>query len=262
MGFTKSEVDPDLYLIQVGEDPLILVLYVGDLFLTRAKKLISSRKRDLVLKFKMNDIGLMHYFLGLEVWLQPSEIFLREGKYAVEILRRFGMMDCKSMTTPMITNLKNLGVSNSYLVDSTLYRKLICSLMYLVNIKSDIFFVVNTLSHFIVELRQVHWVVVKHVLRYLRGTIVFFLRHVEGDGVGLHGYSYSDWAGIAIDRKRAYGGCFILGSIVLCWFSRKHTFVALSLAKQSIWQLIFLVVRLFGFAIFLQGYLVRCWGLM
>jgi hypothetical protein len=76
MGFTKSEADPNLYLIWVGEDPLILVLYVDDLFLMGAEKLIASCKRDLDLEFEMKDIGLMHYFLGLEVWQQPNEIFL------------------------------------------------------------------------------------------------------------------------------------------------------------------------------------------
>jgi hypothetical protein len=93
MGFTKSEADPNLYLIQVGEDPLILVLYVVDLFLTGEEKLIASCKRNLASEFEMKDIGLMHYFLGLEVWQQPGEIFLRQGKYVVEILRRLGMMD-------------------------------------------------------------------------------------------------------------------------------------------------------------------------
>jgi hypothetical protein len=111
IGFTKSEADPNLYLIQVGKDPLILVLYVDDLFLMGAKKLIASCKRDLASKFEMKDIGLMHYFLGLKVWQQPDEIFLGHGKYPIEILRRFGMIDYKSMTTPMITNLKKLGAS-------------------------------------------------------------------------------------------------------------------------------------------------------
>jgi hypothetical protein len=82
MGFTKSEADPNLYLIQVGEDPLILVLYVDDLFnlfLTGVEKLITSCKRVLDSKFEMKDIGLMHYFLGLEVWQQPGEMFLGQG---------------------------------------------------------------------------------------------------------------------------------------------------------------------------------------
>jgi hypothetical protein len=146
MGFTKSEVEPNLYLIQVGEDPLILVLYVDDLFLTGAEKLIASCKKDLTLEFEMKDIGLMDYVLGLEVWQQSSKIFLTRGKYAVEILRRFEMLDCKSMTTPTITNLKKLGASNSDLVGPMMYRKLIGLLIYLVNTRPNICFIVNTLS--------------------------------------------------------------------------------------------------------------------
>jgi hypothetical protein len=68
LGFNKSDADPNLYLLQVGKDPLILVLYVDDLFLTRVEKLITRFKKELASKFEMKDIGLMHYFLGLEVW--------------------------------------------------------------------------------------------------------------------------------------------------------------------------------------------------
>jgi hypothetical protein len=128
------------------------VLYVDDLFLTGEEKPIASCKRDLASEFEM-DIGLMHYFLGLEVWQQSGKIFLRQGKYAVEILKRFEMMDCNSMTTPTITNLKKLGASDSNLVDPTMYNQLIGSLMYLVNTRSDISFVVNILSQFMVEPR-------------------------------------------------------------------------------------------------------------
>jgi hypothetical protein len=54
----------------------------------------------------MKDLGTMHYFLGIEVWQKPGEIMLSQGKYVVEILKRFEMMDCKSMSTPMTMNLK------------------------------------------------------------------------------------------------------------------------------------------------------------
>jgi hypothetical protein len=67
MGFEKSEVDPNLYFIVVGDDPLILVLYVDDLFITGAERLVDGCKQSLASKFEMKDIGLMHYFLGLEV---------------------------------------------------------------------------------------------------------------------------------------------------------------------------------------------------
>ena len=69
------------------------------------------------------------------------------------------------MSTPMVTNWKKLHASEGELVDSTLYRQLIGSLMYLVNSRPDLCFAVNTLSQFMVEPRRVHCVATKHVLR-------------------------------------------------------------------------------------------------
>jgi hypothetical protein len=68
MGFTKSEAGSNLYYIFAQIDLLILVLYVNDLFLTGAKKLIAGCKEDMAIEFEMKDINLVHYFLGLEVW--------------------------------------------------------------------------------------------------------------------------------------------------------------------------------------------------
>jgi hypothetical protein len=83
LGFEKSEVDPNLYFIVVGEDPLILLLYVDDIFITGVERLISNCKESLASEFEMTDIGLMHYFLGLEVWQEPGHIFLGQGSMYV-----------------------------------------------------------------------------------------------------------------------------------------------------------------------------------
>ena len=79
------------------------------------------------------------------------------------------MLDCKSMTTPMVSNLNKLheSASGSYVVDPTMYRQLIGSLLYLVHTREDICFAVSALSHFVFEPRHIHWVVSKHVLKYL-----------------------------------------------------------------------------------------------
>ena len=145
MGFQKSEADPNLYFIMVGHDPLIL-LYVDDLFITGGERPIVACKKDFAIEYEMTDIGLMHYFLGLEVWQEPGHIFLGQGKYVVDILRRFRMEDCRPMSTPMVTNWKKLHASEGGLVGPTLYRQLIGSLMYLVNSWPDLCFAVNTLS--------------------------------------------------------------------------------------------------------------------
>ena len=88
----------------------------------------------------------MHYFLGLEVWQNLEGIFLNQGKYAVEVLKRFEMLECKAMATPMDSKLKLLANDSSELMDVTQYRQIIGSLMYLTNTKLDIYFAVNTLS--------------------------------------------------------------------------------------------------------------------
>jgi hypothetical protein len=68
LGFNKSVADPNLYYHIVGDEYLILVLYVDDLFLTGSERLIDECKRALASEFEMKDLGKMHYFLGLEVW--------------------------------------------------------------------------------------------------------------------------------------------------------------------------------------------------
>ena len=142
----------------------------------------------------MKDLGLMHYFLGLEVWQHEDEIFLSQGRYTIDILRRFGMMDCKSMTTPMMMNLKKLSgvVADSNLVDPTVYRQLVGSLMYLVNTRPDIYFAVSTLGQFMCESRKMHWVAAKHVFRHLCGTVGYGMRYNSNSDLTLVSYPDSD----------------------------------------------------------------------
>ena len=86
------------------------------------------------------------------------EIFLSQCKYRVEILKKFGMLNCKPMATLMVMNLKKLSVSfsDSDDINPTLYRQLIGSLMYLVNTRLDIFYAVTALSQFMSQTRQTH----------------------------------------------------------------------------------------------------------
>jgi hypothetical protein len=83
LGFTKSKVDSNLYFKVMNDEPIILLLYVDDLFLTQEENLITDCKKKLVAEFEMKYLGLMHHFLGLEVWQSPQKIFLSQGKCAV-----------------------------------------------------------------------------------------------------------------------------------------------------------------------------------
>jgi hypothetical protein len=120
LGFTKGKYDSNLYFKVMNDEPIILLLYVYGLFLTGEENLIIDCKKKLTEKFEMKDLGMMHYLLGLEVWQSLEKIFLNQGKYAVEILKRFDTLECKSMNTPMETKFKLLVDTSLQLVDVTL----------------------------------------------------------------------------------------------------------------------------------------------
>jgi hypothetical protein len=98
--------------------------------MTGLEKLMDDCKREISIEFEMKYLGMMNYFLGLEVWQKDEQIFLGKGKYVVETLKYFGMQSCRPMATPMVTNWKNIDASNSKGVYPTLYRYPIGSLMY------------------------------------------------------------------------------------------------------------------------------------
>jgi hypothetical protein len=141
LGFNKSVVDPNLYYYIVGDESLILVTYSGSL--------VVGYKQALTSDFEMKDLGMMHYFLGQEVWQRTDEIFLSQGKYTVGILKKFSMTECKSMPTPMVMDLKKMNDDDSDEIDP----QLIGSLMYLVNTRPDICYAVNVLSQFMSQSR-------------------------------------------------------------------------------------------------------------
>ena len=124
-----------------------------------------------------------------------------QGKYEVEILKRFGMMGCKAMTTPMASNLKLLSVASSESVDTMMYHQMICFLMYLTDTRLDICFVVDILRH-------VHLMVAKNAVRYLKGTIDYGLKYEANQKINLEGYVDLDWSVPFIGRA-LWGACLV-----------------------------------------------------
>ena len=141
------------------------------------------------------------------------------------------MEDCRPMSTPMITNWKQLHASEGKLVDPTIYRQLIGSLMYLVNTRPDLCFAVNTLSQFMVEPRSVDRCKARFEISCRDSGLWSGLQ--GSDGVGLVGFTDSDWAGCVRDRKSTSGCCFSLGSTAVSWFSQKHNSIALSSVEDE-----------------------------
>eukprot|EP00253_Pinus_taeda_P005792 PITA_05792 len=180
VGFQRSESDDTLYVRQQGKYLVILVMYVDDLIITgNHDDHIAQVKKELQAGFKMTDLGLLHYYLGVEVFQCPHHIFISQSKYVAEVLQRFGMQYCKPVLTPMEQNLKLSKFEGGEKVDSTTYRQLIGSLIYLTNTRPDLSYAVSILSRFMQEPRDSHWNATKRVLRYIQGTKDFGLLYTK-----------------------------------------------------------------------------------
>jgi hypothetical protein len=223
LGISKSIADPNLYIKVVQNQTLILALYVDDLFLLGVEHLIDECKREPAYEFEMKYLGLLHYFLVLEVQQKTSEIFLSQRKYVQDILSKFRMTDCKPMVTLMVTNLKKLhdAVIGSDPVDLTQYQQLIGSLLYLVHTRPDICYAVSALSQFMSS------------SKHIKGTQDYGLRYTLGGGVLLHGFFDSNWARSVQNRKSTSRFCFSMGSAMVFWLSRKQGLVTLSTTEAE-----------------------------
>eukprot|EP00253_Pinus_taeda_P036492 PITA_36492 len=233
LGFTKSEADANRYHIIVDGKLLIIVLYVDDLILIGDDELIKPCKKDFAREFEMKDMGLMHYFLGMELWKKDGEVFVSQGKYANEILRRFHIDTCKPMETPLAGTWRKEDATSGEVVAATVYRQLVGSLMYLVNTRLDLCFALNQLSQAMVQPTKLFWKAAKHVLIYLRGTTQYGLWYKWTEGVKLQGFKDADWEATPSNRKSTFGGIFNLGSVAVSWYSWKQRSVALSSAEAE-----------------------------
>ena len=145
----------------------------------------------------------------------------------------FRMLDCKEIATPMASNLKLMSDTSIETVDAMMYHRMIGSLMYLMNTRSNICFALNTLSQFLMDPRHLHLIAAKHVLRYLKGTVDYGLKYDANKNIILHGYVDSDWPSSAIDRKSTSGYCFSFGYGMISWFNMKQSCMVLSTTKAE-----------------------------
>ena len=102
LGFKKSLSEATLYVKHKDNDVLIVSLYVDDLLVTGNNALLVEEfKQEMKQVFEMTDLGLMNYFLGMEIIQSKNEVFICQKKYAKEILKKFHMEECRAISTPM-----------------------------------------------------------------------------------------------------------------------------------------------------------------
>jgi hypothetical protein len=199
LGFRKSSSELAIYLRRNIKSQLVVGVYVDDLIITGTNcEDINLFKKEMAAVFKMTDLGLLKYYLGIEVRQNKEGISLIQGAYAAQILERNGMKECNPCQTPIETRLKLSKLSTEPLVDATIYRSVVGSLRYLVNTRPDLAFAVGYVNQFLEEPHKDHMMAVKHILRYVKGTKNWGLRFCRKrrKEVGLIGYSDSDYAGM------------------------------------------------------------------
>ena len=178
--------------------------------------------------FKMSDLGLLHYYLGLEVTQTEAGITICQSTYAAKILETAGLTGCNPSATPMEPRLKLSKVSAAPTIDSTMYRSVVGSLRYLVNTRPDLAYSVGYISRFMENPTTEHLAAMKRLLRYVAGTLHYGCLYKKKEHAELTGYSDSDLAGDIDTRKSTSGVLFFLGSNIITWQSQKQKIVALS----------------------------------
>jgi ribosome biogenesis protein Nip4 len=179
-------------------------------------------------EFEMIDLGLMRYFLGIEVHQSKTSIFISQSKYAHEILKRFNMINSKAAPTPVIIGLKLSKEYEGSKVDPTLFKRMVGQSYVSNNNKDYIMYGVSLISRFMETPKESHWKAGKRILRYVNGTKDFGIMYSTSEDFKLIGYTDSDCGGSIDDRKSTSGYTFHFGTCIVSWASRKQPIVTLS----------------------------------
>nr|GEY28125.1 uncharacterized mitochondrial protein AtMg00810-like [Tanacetum cinerariifolium] len=169
-GFQRGKIDQTLFIKKQKGDILLVQVYVDDIIFGSTNKDTCKAFEKLIKdKFQMGSIGELTLFLGLQVKQKPDGIFISQDKYVAEILRKFGLTDRKSASTPIDTEKPLLKDPDGEDVDVHTYRSMIGSLMYLTSSRRDIMFAVCACARFQVTPKVSHLNAVKRIFRYLKG---------------------------------------------------------------------------------------------
>ena len=184
-------------------------------------------------EFEMSMVGELNFFLGLQVRQMEGGIFVSQSKYAKNLVKKFGLESAKQVSTPMSTTLKLTKDENGVKVDTTLYRSMIGSLLYLTASRPDICYSVGVCARYQSNPMESHVSAVKRIIRYVNSTSDYGIWYSKDTNSNLACFSDADWAGNADDRKSTSGGCFFLGNNLVSWHSKKQNSISLSTAEAE-----------------------------
>lgn len=236
IGAEPCKSDPCVYKIENGNDLTFIIIFVDDiLIISKDPQIIDKLEESLAKSFKIKNLGDVNYFLGMEFQRTDRKLHICQKGYINDILKRFGMSECKAVKTPIDINMKL--TKNSEILDqeeeNLPYRELVGSLLYLsIATRPDIGYATNLLSQFNNSYTREHWIAAKRVLRYLKGTMdIGITYNTENDS--LQGFVDADWGGSLQDRHSCTGYLFTFSGGPISWESRKQRTVALSTTEAE-----------------------------
>ena len=225
LGFQGSKTDTSLYYTLTG--PLYLLIYVDDILilgpsLPQIRQLITS----LAVHFKIKDLGPASRFLGVELQPHKDGFLLSQTQYTISILRILNMENCKPLPTPCPITC---STTSTKLVDNPhLYRRVVGALQYLNFTRPDIAYAVNQACRSMHSPQSIDWIRLKHLLRYLKGTVTHGLHFSSKSPNSLTSFSDADWAGDSADRRSTSAFLIYFGNNLISWSSKKQPTVARS----------------------------------
>jgi hypothetical protein len=205
-GFRKGNADNNLYIKVDRDSILIIEVYVDDIIFGSDDDRMSQKfSRDMQNEFEMSFLGELNLFLGLQICQCDKGIFISQTKYIREMLKKFGMEDCKPMSTPMQTSCKLSKDDESKDADQRLYRSMIGILLYVTTSRPDVMQAVGQVVIFQATPKETHVMEVKRIFRYLKATKDFGLWYPKGNDLSLVAYTDADWEGSIDDRRSTSG---------------------------------------------------------
>ncbi|GJX93410.1 retrovirus-related pol polyprotein from transposon TNT 1-94 [Tanacetum coccineum] len=182
--------------------------------------------------FEMSMMGELKFFLGLQVHQSPRGIFISQSQYAIELLKKHGLDECVSMSTPMATERLDADLQGT-LTNQTTYRRMIGGLMYLTTSRPNIAYATFVCARYQARPMVKHLKEVKRIFRYLRQSYNMGLWYMKDFGFELIAYSDADHAGCKDDCKSTSGGFQFLGEKLVSWSSKKQDCTAMSTAEAE-----------------------------
>lgn len=234
LGFTQCGFDASLFVYHSSSITSYILIYVDDIIITGSSSgFISALIQKLHSQFSLKDLGKLNYFLGVQATFSETGLHLSQQRYLLDLLQRTGLSQCKPLSSPISPGRQLSRYSGIPLADPLLYRSTVGALQYLSLTRPEIAYAVSKASQFLHRPTDIHWIAVKRILRYLRGTSTHGLLIRKSNDSVLHAYSDADWAGCPDDRRSTSGYCVYLGANLICWSSKKQHVVAQSSSEAE-----------------------------